>query len=125
MKRVLFLIFSSLLILGACGQVGDNSIKNDNKKSNAPKRNKDSDAKSENQSSKKQSRTYTAQQYNALVDDYNTMINKPKVNQKYQIVFLSLNITLCLKNITHLLMKRMKKTDINISLRVFRLYKVY
>ena len=27
MKRVLFLIFSSLLILGACGQVGDNSIK--------------------------------------------------------------------------------------------------
>lgn len=52
MKRVLFLIFSSLLILGACGQVGDNSIKNDNKKSNAPKRNKDSDAKSENQSSK-------------------------------------------------------------------------
>lgn len=34
MKRVLFLIFSSLLILGACGQVGDNSIKNDNKKSN-------------------------------------------------------------------------------------------
>lgn len=52
MKRVLFLIFSSLLILDACGQVGDNSIKNDNKKSNAPKRNKDSDAKSENQSSK-------------------------------------------------------------------------
>ena len=51
MKRVLFLIFSSLLILDACGQVGDNSIKNDNKKSNAP-RNKDSDAKSENQSSK-------------------------------------------------------------------------
>lgn len=35
MKRVLFLIFSSLLILDACGQVGDNSIKNDNKKSNA------------------------------------------------------------------------------------------
>ena len=31
------LIFSSLLILDACGQVGDNSIKNDNKKSNAPK----------------------------------------------------------------------------------------
>lgn len=27
MKRVLFLIFSSLLILDACGQVGDNSIK--------------------------------------------------------------------------------------------------
>lgn len=82
MKRVLFLIFSSLLILGACGQVGDNSIKNDNKKLNAPKRNKDSDAKSENQSSKKQSRTYTAQQYNALVDDYNTMINKPESKSK-------------------------------------------
>ena len=82
MKRVLFLIFSSLLILDACGQVGDNSIKNDNKKSNAPKRNKDSDAKSENQSSKNKSRTYTAQQYNALVDDYNTMINKPESKSK-------------------------------------------
>ena len=82
MKRVLFLIFSSLLVLGACGQVGDSSTIDDNKKPNAPKKNKVSDGKSENQSSKKQSRLYTAQQYNSLVDDYNTMINKPESKSK-------------------------------------------
>ncbi|WP_447556835.1 hypothetical protein [Staphylococcus epidermidis] len=46
MKKVLFLIFASLLVLGACGQDGDKSNKADNKqsehkKSNDPKKNKD------------------------------------------------------------------------------------
>lgn len=52
MKKVLFLIFASLLVLGACGQNGDNSNKDDNKKSesksdkksNGPKK---SDSKNE------------------------------------------------------------------------------
>jgi len=49
MKKVLFLIFASLLVLGACGQDGDKSNKADNKqsehkKSNDTKKNKDEKA---------------------------------------------------------------------------------
>lgn len=49
MKKILFLIFASLLVLGACGQDGDKSNKADNKqsehkKSNDPKKNKDEKA---------------------------------------------------------------------------------
>ncbi|ASN72883.1 hypothetical protein 7F2_2 [uncultured Caudovirales phage] len=49
MKKVLFLIFASLLVLGACGQDRDKSNKADNKqsehkKSNDPKKNKDEKA---------------------------------------------------------------------------------
>ncbi|NCA41832.1 lipoprotein, partial [Streptococcus equi] len=39
MKKVLFLIFASLLVLGACGQDGDKSNKTDNKQSEHKKSN--------------------------------------------------------------------------------------
>lgn len=59
MKKVLFLIFASLLVLGACGQDGDNSNKDDNKKSesksdkksNDPKKDKKSDSKNKSKDS--------------------------------------------------------------------------
>lgn len=59
MKKVLFLIFASLLVLGACGQNGDNSNKDDNKKSesksdkksNDPKKDKKSDSKDKSKDS--------------------------------------------------------------------------
>lgn len=45
MKKVLFLIFASLLVLGACGQNGDNSNKDDNKKSESKSDKKSNDTK--------------------------------------------------------------------------------
>ncbi|MFJ1815064.1 hypothetical protein [Staphylococcus saprophyticus] len=59
MKKVLFLIFASLLVLGACGQDGGNSNKDDNKKSesrsdkksNNPKKDKKSDSKDKSKDS--------------------------------------------------------------------------
>ena len=81
MKRVLFLIFSSLLILDACGQVGDNSIKMIIR-SQTLRREIRTQMLNQKINLVKQSRTYTAQQYNALVDDYNTMINKPESKSK-------------------------------------------
>ncbi|MBM0800665.1 hypothetical protein D0399_10325 [Staphylococcus epidermidis] len=45
MKKVLFLIFASLLVLGACGQNGDNSNKDDNKKSESKSEKKSNDPK--------------------------------------------------------------------------------
>lgn len=63
MKKVLFLIFASLLVLGACGQNADKSNKDDNKKSesksdkksNDPKKDKKSDGKKDNSKDEKQS----------------------------------------------------------------------
>ena len=45
MKKVLFLIFASLLVLGACGQDEDNSNKDDNKKSESKSDKKSNDPK--------------------------------------------------------------------------------
>lgn len=61
MKKVLFLIFSSLLVLGACGQDADKTNKDDNnksesksdKKSNDPKKDKKSDEKKDNSTEEK------------------------------------------------------------------------
>lgn len=62
MKKVLFLIFASLLVLGACGQDSDKSNKDGNnksesksdKKSNDPKKDKKSDDKKDNSKDEKQ-----------------------------------------------------------------------
>ncbi|MEB7348404.1 hypothetical protein [Staphylococcus haemolyticus] len=45
MKKFLFLIFASLLVLGACGQDEDNSNKDDNKKSESKSDKKSNDPK--------------------------------------------------------------------------------
>lgn len=45
MKKVLFLIFASLLVLGACGQDEDNPNKDDNKKSESKSDKKSNDPK--------------------------------------------------------------------------------
>lgn len=45
MKKFLFLIFASLLVLGACGQNEDNSNKDDNKKSESKSDKKSNDPK--------------------------------------------------------------------------------
>lgn len=63
MKKVLFLIFASLFVLGACGQDSDKSNKDDNnksesksvKKSNDPKKDKKSDDKKVDSKDEKQS----------------------------------------------------------------------
>ncbi|MBM6127378.1 hypothetical protein H6L31_03380 [Staphylococcus epidermidis] len=63
MKKVLFLIFASLFVLGACGQDSDKSNKDDNnksesksvKKSNDPKKDKKSDDKKVESKDEKQS----------------------------------------------------------------------
>lgn len=63
MKKVLFLIFASLLVLGACGQNEDKSNKDDNnksesksdKKSNDPKKDKKLDDKKDDSKDEKQS----------------------------------------------------------------------
>lgn len=45
MKKILILLFGSLLVLGACGQNGDNSNKDDNKKSESKSDKKSNDPK--------------------------------------------------------------------------------
>ena len=63
MKKALFLVFASFLVLGACGQNADKSNKDDNKKSesksdkksNDPKKDKKSDGKKDNSKDEKQS----------------------------------------------------------------------
>ncbi|QNQ45178.1 hypothetical protein [Staphylococcus warneri] len=63
MKKVLFIVFASLLVLGACGQDSDKSNKGDNnksdsksdKKSNDPKKDKKADDKKDNSKDEKQS----------------------------------------------------------------------
>lgn len=53
MKKVLFLIFASLLVLGACGQDGDKSNKDENKKSETKSDKKSNDPKKDKKSENK------------------------------------------------------------------------
>ncbi|MCG1064118.1 hypothetical protein K4S80_02045 [Staphylococcus epidermidis] len=53
MKKVLFLIFASLLVLGACGQSEDHSKKDDDKKSESKSDKKSNDPKKDNTKDKK------------------------------------------------------------------------
>lgn len=117
MKKFLVLLFSSLLILGACGNNDssneDDSDKKSETKSNDPNKNKKSDDKkkekeekdsnedsnsekstsseenenenpkdnnSDNQASEEQSYPYTAQQYNELVDEYNALTDDEQMD---------------------------------------------
>ncbi|EHS00321.1 hypothetical protein [Staphylococcus epidermidis] len=81
MKKVLFLIFASLLVLGACGQNEDKSNKDDNKKSesksdkksNAPKKNKKSDSKKEN--------SKNAEQYDSNSNNNTTTNEKQSISK--------------------------------------------
>ncbi|MCG1703956.1 hypothetical protein K4P65_04525 [Staphylococcus epidermidis] len=68
MKKVLFLIFASLLVLGACGQDGDKSNKDDNKQSEHKKSNdtkKNKDEKADNKKDSKNNSSKDKQQANS------------------------------------------------------------
>lgn len=84
MKKVLFLIFASLLVLGACGQNKDNSNKDDDKKSESKSDKKSNDPKNkdkvkstnkENLNSQKQSSQEKSNQNIDLsnIQDRNTL----------------------------------------------------
>ena len=72
MKKILFLIFASLLVLGACGQNGDNSNKDDNKKSESKSDKKSNGPKKSD--SKDKSNKNTNYENNKLVQMILTMI---------------------------------------------------
>lgn len=83
MKKVLFLMFVSLLVLGACGQDGDKSNKADNKqsehkKSNDPKKNKDE--KSDSKKDSKNNSSEDKQQANS--DSNDTSSNESQSTSK-------------------------------------------
>ena len=58
MKKVLFLIFASLLVLGACGQGEDKSNKDENKKSETKSDKKSNDPKKDKKKDDKKDTTY-------------------------------------------------------------------
>lgn len=84
MKKVLFLIFASLLVLGACGN-NDSEKKEDNKssenkKSNVPKKDKKSDDKKDNSNEEQNTQeTATNEQNSSNQDD-----NYSNTNQNEQ-----------------------------------------
>ncbi|MBE7332055.1 ABC transporter B family protein [Staphylococcus haemolyticus] len=71
MKKVLYLIFASLLVLGACGQDEGNSNKDDNKKSQTKSNKKSNDPKKNNASDNKEKTSKDKQQAN-LDDNSNS-----------------------------------------------------
>ena len=83
MKKVLFLIFASLLVLGACGQNGDNSNKDDNKKSES-KSDKKSNGPKKSDSKNKSNKNINDDKQQASSDDINndTTSNKSESTSK-------------------------------------------
>lgn len=83
MKKILFLIFASLLVLGACGQNGDNSNKNDNKKSES-KSDKKSNGPKKSDSKDKSNKNTNDDKQQASSDDINdgTTSNKSESTSK-------------------------------------------
>lgn len=83
MKKVLFLIFASLLVLGACGQDGDKSNKDDNKQSEHKKSNdtkKNKDEKADNKKDSKNNSSEDKQQANS--DSNDTSSNESQSTSK-------------------------------------------
>ncbi|MCG1347434.1 hypothetical protein K4R21_02420 [Staphylococcus epidermidis] len=83
MKKILFLIFASLLVLGACGQNGDNSNKDDNKKSES-KSDKKSNGPKKSDSKDKSNKNTNYEKQQASSDDINndTTSNKSESTSK-------------------------------------------
>lgn len=82
MKKVLFLIFASLLVLGACGQYEDKPNKDDNKKSESKSDKKSNDSKKDKKSDDKKIDSKDEKQSESKNNSYDTTNNKSESTSK-------------------------------------------